>query len=586
VRNKPSSKAREHWGSIHGIRRRAIIDPGEFDCSVLASELADLWLAHVDSSDLSLPSASGIATAVKSLCRFVDQQPSASRSSLYGGPLDLLEIIYRWRSVNSSTRAGYAQSLQRLIRRAYQGERPLQTGLSEFATGASVPRPTTINPLDEFSHQESVVQRRAATNDIALAESRLKAGVALYETSYSFRELVAFARTGPGFSVIRNRLFGDAALLARVEAALGHAVPNNAVQAVRQIGSLLALRHYEALSFQVLLQWATGFSPEQITDTKISDLEFRDGSMIWTTYKARASKLMTPTFEDPTSFEDWGTVGLFRRAVDSGELVRRLTERPNDLWLVYTVGTRQKGLLLDTLPIQKPNFAGWLHHHGLTATLPHDRRRIRKTVKSVRTGISGSAALAAAPDQSLSTFEKHYLPVTTSISAAARTIVRAQNRIFARIIDRSPMIWNSSAAAALADGAIEEQLVSVVSSIADEDAIERSLRTTACANPTDSPFAPPGEMCLERPFACLRCPNAVIFSDHLPQILSMSDFVESQKTALPPLEYLAHWGDDRERIDEIVGAFDADTVEHARAAVDANRERLHLPFSIRTANTA
>jgi hypothetical protein len=572
-------------GTYRGLQRKWTFDPNRFRCSALAAEVADLWVTQTRSSGTRYSTAGSYLTSCRRFCRFVDTLPSADLASLYSEDFDMIDAIFKWRGsdmhLNSETRSQGVKHLFLLIRRAAREGKPLQSGLSELSA-SKLAAPTPSNVLDEFSNKERLDQVRVATADAARTEARIAVGIDLYERNEAFRVLVGHAFNGLAYRQVRDSLFADPDLRVAVETALGSPLPthkDNVTAVVGAFASMVVPTTMELLSFQILLGWSTGLAPEQIGDIKVKDLTFHPNSLEWSSFKARASKQMDLVFEDPASQETWGTVGLMARSVDLTRLARELAPDVDSLWLVYLMGSHHKSLSVHRQTRNKIGLAQWIKHHNLEISLPHDLRRIRKAVKAVRAELSGSVIEAASPDQSTQVFNGHYLPVTTLISAAGRTIVRAQDRIFTRVIQGSPLVIPHLANDLSAVENTAPDAVMIALDVAEESAEERSLGVSACADPFDSPVAPPGAMCLSRPFACLRCPNAVIFKDHVPQVLVMGEFIESQRSVLHPAEFLARWGDDRDRVGAILNNFDEETVRLAQESVDAKRETLHLPLS-------
>ncbi|MDJ0323151.1 hypothetical protein QMG61_05160 [Cryobacterium sp. PH31-AA6] len=586
--NREKYSKRSVSGPIRGRVATHFLYPRDFECANLAAELGDLWTDHVKANGATISTAGGYRAAIVLFCRFADTRGAPRKASIYRPDDDLVFTLYEWRSSLSTAGQNKAYSqVAALIRRAVLTNRTANASLAAMVTSAfSASRPEDT-PLDEFSNAERIQQMRAATSDAAITEMRIQDGQMLFRNSASFRSLIRTALAGAGAEEVKRQLRADRDLIRAIVSALsasqlgvvGRDFEGPASRGLRAIASLVAPSETEMMSFQLLLMWSTGIAPEQVRDARVGDLVFSDGGLDWTTFKARSHVLMRLNFTGPASQETWGTAGLFKRAIAVTTLARSLVDDDQTLWMVHKL-TNGK-LVINQQNFQKINLGDWALAHGVQLSLPIDLRRIRKAVKAVRAGISGSAKAAAGTDHKETTFNRYYLPVTSVISTSARTIARAQERVFEQALASTPTLIVRSANSVLCDESTEVRARQLAALVADETPAERALGVSACADPTNGPNTTAGELCMERPFACLTCPNAVIFTDHLPQLLLMSDHIEARRQDLYPPRFIEQWGERRESLKAVLEQFSSSEKDVARGAVKSDSEHLHLPLAWR-----
>ncbi|TFD42584.1 hypothetical protein E3T33_12070 [Cryobacterium sp. TMT1-2-1] len=539
-------------------------------------------------SGVTISTAGGYRAAIVLFCRFADTRGAPKKASIYRPDGDLVFTLYEWRSSRYTAAQSKAYSqIAALIRRAVSTGRTTNASLAAMVSSPfSAARPEDT-PLDEFSNAERIQQMRAATRDAAITEMRIQHGQTLFRERASFRSLIRTALGGAGAEEVKRQLRADGDLMRVIGSALstkqlgtvGRDFDGPASRVLRAIASLVAPSETEMMSFQLLLMWSTGIAPEQVREAKVGDLVFSDGGLDWTTFKARSHVLMRLKFTGPASQETWGTAGLFKRAIAVTALARSVVDDDQTLWMVHKL-TRVK-LVINQQNFQKIKLADWALAHDVQLSLPIDLRRIRKAVKGVRAGISGSSKAAAGTDHTETTFNRYYLPVTTVISSSARTIAHAQERVFEQALASIPTLIARPAESVSCDESTEIRARQLAALVADETRTQRALGISACADPTNGPNAAAGQLCMERPFACLTCANAVIFTDHLPQLLLMSDHIEARRQELYPPRFIEHWGERRESLNAVLDQFSSSDKDVARGAIRSDAEHLHLPLASR-----
>lgn len=571
----------------HGRSRAIYLRLADYRNRIIGGELATLWLSHCQVASVRYGTAQHSAMAVRKLLRFFDSRLDSSVASLSGAGDELGILFLEWQQslLASNLSEKYFFLVISLLRRAaYDGlqlqpallllvSQPLNTGL----------RLRTDTPLDEFTNADRVALTRAATRDVDQAEARLARGATLWEDNSAFRALIAFAADQITYAPVLHAICSDPILATDIERASGTTIPTGrggAQRATRMIGSLIAPTPLECMSYQILIQWATGVAPEQVRDLTTDGITFGSSGVEWVTMKHRARRMIHLSFD---GVESWQVAGLFKRLLCSTAIVREISGS-NRAFTTYTLGGQadRRALAIKPMPFPKPSLLTWLESRSVEVLPPFDLRRIRKSFTAVRAGITDSPELAAQPDHSLNTFVQHYASTTTTLTRAGRVIIRAQNQVVERAASHHARVIPTNAEAfsetAESDLAIHELAVTV----ADRDFDERSLTGSACVDPLDSPFSRKGEMCTKAPFACLVCPNAVIFNDHAPQLLLMQKALEDQRLLLAPDEYGAAIAPLLEALQSYLEQMDEWTLDAARKSIAAG-EMLRLPFGSRVA---
>lgn len=166
------------------------INPAEFVCSALATELADEWMELAATDDLGVATMRCYRRAVRSFCQFIDTHlPAAAEASLAYAVPDLLPMILDWTRqlptrwpAGSTEPAHQAGRLRKLIkRRAAHPDRAVAAHLNGWLTGSSGLRRGATREVDEFSRADKKALVQAARADIKQLEQRLRRGRELLE---------------------------------------------------------------------------------------------------------------------------------------------------------------------------------------------------------------------------------------------------------------------------------------------------------------------------------------------------------------------------------------------------------------------
>ncbi|MFJ1757685.1 hypothetical protein [Kitasatospora sp. NPDC088134] len=606
----------------------AAVDPSKYTCSRLAAQLADEWVAYVRRAKLRDGSLYG--QTIRAFAEYVDKHAlshglDASKVTLSGGPLDLVEVIYAWEvslreeyAATSTMPWGLANSLLVLIDScAVHGGEVSERLRRRAENGASFGKPET-GVLEEFSNAERLALTQAARADVRAMEARLSQGRRLLEIGQDPRlvhqgwhelpNLVWAARAGLlNTTTLRDALSSHTY---RWPAALRELLTSGGSQGtmnlMREVSALLFPGELDLQAFRILLTMGMDCAPEELPTLMLPDVVFTDGGVRLVQQKLRAHRIrqrlhrdlpeLDESADEPQDFAGqgvWDVPGLIRRLISATELTRVVFAVDPYLMVSVEIGPRTKeGLSLRAAQVSfklpKRRFPDWIAGHvredgspALEISLPHDVRRFRKAVKSARVAVLGGVLSdLAGDDHHVETFRSHYGHGTTTYTLSGRAINQAQKTVFSKI-EGKPVLVQQDAEKDLAKPAAASALgVTVPQAEALRDG-QLDMGLVNCRDPYDSPYTPGTKLCHVAPAMCMLCRNAVIFTSQIPRLLMLSDHIEHMKTVLDPPRWQAYWGKQAAALAEVFTEC-ADQIPQARQQIEDERLRLDLPLGMRT----
>ncbi|MGB3168871.1 MAG: hypothetical protein WBB62_05305 [Rhodococcus sp. (in: high G+C Gram-positive bacteria)] len=438
--------------------------------------------------------------------------------------------------------------------------------------------------MDEFSNAERLALEkqcraivRATERRLALGQSLLARGRDPRKHGWKHLENVVWAiRRLPYERSYRDRITGQRPDITVpnideiVYTATGLHINTRYVSTAG--GLLLTPDDQYLTAIRVLLHLQTGWAPEESRMLTRSDVEFVGNEVRVRAKKNRAQRVRWYTLtSDPNSERGWSAGNLLRRATAAMQTAYEMSPDENWFWTTGTGGGRGVGpTAYPFFSIHRCTFAatGSLHslieNHRLEISQPHDMRRLRKTVKSARAALIGTLSGAAGDDHTVEVFRGHYAQTTTVHTIAAQTVIRTQNKVLHRAANGPTLV--ETEAATLAVASRDDEMVGIAQSVVDESPAERELSVAACSDPFSAPHSPAGGLCMDAPSMCLRCPNAVVFIDHLPRLVSYHEILLDQHKLMPPQQFHELCGQQLTNLEAILAQFPADKVENARAA--------------------
>ncbi|MEW2522809.1 hypothetical protein [Actinacidiphila alni] len=586
------------------------LEPADFTCSVLASELADEWAELSADLDYMLSTVRNARAAVVAFCQHVDKHvPRASRASLASADPDLNVAVDSWlRNLISSYPAGsrapaqYAGRLRHLIRRrAEHGERPVVGPLRGWLKGSVGVRRGKNDELDEFSRADKVALVKAAWTDLAAIDARVKAGWELAASGVDpavggwlepANLLWAIANDAHSIEEICHQL--PEARTGQWPTSLSAYMPESAWSRplrwilVGQLVRQLFLHNADLHCFRVLLVAATGHAPEEVCGLDEDDIEFGPKSVMIDFTKNRAHAEPRRSFGIDASLTG-AELHPSRPRLDAAELIRRLLDlnRP----LASRAGLARVPLFLRAsvnnsafrahpflATTKGSSFGEWMRACGVTIQGSPDIRRLRKSGKVEKALAFKGRVSEVADDHSVETFRNHYAHGTTLRVIAGRVITAAQEKWFTQAVS-GPVALSGMALESLEEPAARTALGMSAHDVDDLVAGQLDMGVCGCRNPRESPYGRPGQLCPVAPLRCFECRNALVLPSNLPQLLLFAEFLERLQLRLSPQHFEAHWGQSRVNLMAAIDARSGAEIAEAHRQITEDGLRLQLPLS-------
>ncbi|MFF6829858.1 hypothetical protein [Streptomyces longwoodensis] len=611
-----------------GAKANHFIDPGKYQCSVLAAQLADEWITYTRSMALANGGAD-IANAVRAFTRFVDKylptlgvDPAEARMDGYA--VDLVEVIHAWEEdlrehhgLRSNSPYAKTNSLLTLIEQRALKDTSMPEALRVRAQAPPAYPPQRGEPLDEFSNAERIALRDSARDAVRALEARLARGRDLLERGIDPREggwhepaNLLWAAAHPSLltvKVLKPQFRQNVLSWPEPVKALLPTAPDGTLlkrgfrYLVAELGRLLFPTEMDLQAFRVLLLLGmSDTSPEELHYLQLPDIEFTDGGVRLVQRKMRAHRVRADLHPDPEPEEEvpefagdgaWDVPGLLRRVLAATELSRKVFPDAAP-WLLLAVERRRRGVLdaeLADFTDRERRFGGWIAEQRDTAgkplkiSKPHEIRRLRKTAKVVRAvALGGTVSDLAGDDHHVEVYRLHYAHGTTAHILAGRSINRAQKWVFDRMIQPArPVLVTEDAEQHLEDPEIAEDLGLDTEQAKALRMGELDMGVVDCRNPYASPHRNDAKVCHVAPAMCMLCRNAVVFTSQIPRLLLLSDHIEHMRARLTPRHWQALWGRQAAALAEVFAEC-ADLIPAARREIAELGLSLDLPLGMRT----
>lgn len=569
------------------VARKPDLVPCDFQHPRLAANLIDALQELRANSNLSYGTADHYKQAILNLLRAPLAELPSNASLASHGP-KLVNALYMWESNLLSTYGtastipqSHGMRMRRLIKMWIAAGHPTSDQVASWAESPPLHGSGSSTPLDEFSNAERLAIRARCRSLIRAMEDRTAQSRATLETGSDPRT--------HGWETEANALWGVAHLgrpgMASIEADLNtSALAGPRLSTRRPASTVIAAtrRLYpdrlELIAFRTLIQLATGAAPEEISRLTTADIDIEHETVRLRLTKSRAHHARTihcPT-TSASADKGWKSGDLIIRLLRATERARAEVQHSESspLFLTLTRDTHRR-LVPHQVDFHRREFASLLTSIDPPISEPYDARRLRKTVKSVRAVLLRSAELAA-DDHSVAVFQRHYAQSTTIHVLAGEAVTTAQQQVINHL--RSGPTFINAQAKDLTDSPDPVIANAAVTETQATDT-DRSMAPAACTDPHQSPFTPAGRLCEHRPTMCFACPNAIVFTDHLPRLLAYRDVLEQQRLELTPQQFTATYGQQLTNLDAVLDQFSALQVERARTELD--NTTIHIPLAHR-----
>ena len=80
---------------------------------------------------------------------------------------------------------------------------------------------------------------------------------------------------------------------------------------------------------------------------------------------------------------------------------------------------------------------------------------------------------------------------------------------------------------------------------------------------------------------CFACPNAIVFTDHLPRLLAYREILEGQRRELAPQHFASSHGQQLLNLEAVLSQFTPEQIERAEGELTDASTAIHVPMSER-----
>lgn len=549
-----------------GKQRTVEIDPARFRCARLASQLSDQWIEIASGMSRSVVEVQ--RQALVNYLEYVDEK-RISPISLDQHPGAVVASLSLWAKFiltqyDSKSIMPYRMCniVQTQMTCAMADGVISDEVLAAYVQGPALVEKPRSRPLDEFSKdelQQMVLAARAhvrATRSIRRwAVKTVQDDLAGSISDPSHRCVARMLQDAAlGHPVVMPREWNTATLLQHFPAEAWTlypspgGAPNKLSAPLWCVRSMLPLER-DLTPFRILLLAATGATADEISSLRTSDIEWDEDGIRLQMTKARANRSKGRFFAGTSRNRGWNVPAMVQSLIDYTEPARAIGVMDDHaLWMAvsgYRVGENRlpRPVAFGT---GTASLAEWVRslpaEYGLgELSTPHDVRRIRKTKVSERAvNLQGVMGDIAGDDHTTQVFFNHYAHTTTLKVYSANVISRFQTSLADAV---------KTGFTAFLSHRSKVPLATLTEALPMERAQAASLRSGAldmgvadCQDPFDSPFTQKGKLCGSAPVSCLSCENAVVFTDHLPNIFALVSAMEAARRSLGPEEWIAVWG--------------------------------------------
>lgn len=579
------------------------VTPLQFNHPILAAELSDALIDMRRTFALADGTAYQYRAAIINLLNALPETCSRT-ASLASVDRGVVDAFHKWESglasaypAESAMPYKLGRQLRRLVRVHVANGRDINNHVERWANGGVLHQGGESTPLDEFSNAERLAIRDTCRTRIRELEARLTIGKRMLEAGHDPRatdwhsaENVIWAihhlgRTH-GTTVEREAMYAcDRGDLNEMNGDFATERPMNyggSGRVVRRLMSYLYPSSADLVAFRTLLQLETGAAPEEWSGVALEDIRGSGSETLHVRLlKARAHRSRTVRCAISASPGNvgWKPGDLVQRLLAATATARMLAdthESASKNALFMTVFRTPSRALEARAESFSKSFASLIAPITPGISKPHDARRLRKTVKSVRAAVLRSADLAAGDDHSIAVYQRHYAQSTTVHVLAGAAVNAAQHQVFERL--RGPLFVKAPAASLQGDH--PAAVAAAAAAELESTPTDRSMNVAHCAAPYDSPYGSAGRLCEHRPSMCFACPNAIVFTDHLPRILAYRDILRRHENEMTPTQFAATHGQQLRNIERIIDEFTPVERERAQAAYELDGA-VHVPISQR-----
>lgn len=603
-----------------GTIREVTFDPTGFGCAGLAAELADEWVDYVTVTSIGAMQAQVYRQAIQEFCQFVDRElaDAAPAASMACADPDLGRMLAEWerglpttRATGSHRPAMLASAVRTLIaRRGEHQDRVVDSRLLHLVLGEMGVEWGAGQELDEFSRTDKNRMVRASWALVKPLEQRLTLG---WERAGEGNDPATHGWTDAANLLwgLANRAITPADIRAHLPpyrdwpeelrdgvcADRPHTRPQFTGQMkpalLRWLVRQLYPDPFDLHAYRILLVATTGYSPDEITPLTEDGVEFLPDGVRLTLVKKRAGRFRHRTFRgdhatvagedrelEVATFPDQPRLEVATIVRSLLTVTQQIRDRANDpdrrLFLAATVPATAELRIGRWAHNARTGLSWWLAANGIEITGPADVRRMRKSTKVEKALAFGGRVADAANDHHEEVFRGHYAQGTTLRVLSGRVITTSQDHWLHKALD-GPTLLASTEVLDAPDVIEQSGLTRQQADDLRQGTLDMGL--TGCADPRNSPFGRPGELCPVAPLRCLECGNAWVLPSNLPQLLLFAEHLDRLRRRLSPEHFGLLWGQSHTNLQAVLAEHTDEEISLARKQIASGEAYLHLPLS-------
>lgn len=580
------------WPDRDGGTGVSEIDPSKYGCVRLAGQLADQWLQI--SSGLSRSVVLVHRQALDSYLKYVDRTGLVS-ASLDRKPAQVVEALYAWsKQLPAQYAAGsimpyrLVNVVQSQLTAAVADGAVTDALLTAIAQGPSLIAKPLPSPLEEFSKAELnqlILAARAHVRAVRKIRQWALGTIAAYEAGEIDRrqehgKVARMLRLAAALKLTpRAAVMNPDRLALHFPPEVSQLYPRCGPLDWRGVASQWCYRalfpaHVDLTAFRILLLAGTGASPDEIAALTLSDIEWAEDGVRLQLTKARAGRSRGRFFPGAERGRGWSVGAVIDALLEFTEPARALSapEIKNKVWVAmwrrsgterhsYQPGLSNSGHRMAVL-------AQWIEavrpiYDIGDISSPQDLRRIRKTKIAQRAiELRGVISDIAADEHTTEVFFTNYAHTTTLKVYSASVMSRFQTNLAEAVRTGFTVFAQQRSTVPLA--ALTSGLPMQAAQAHDLKSGALDMGVADCQDPYDSPFTQKGKLCASAPLSCLMCENAVVFTDHLPNILALTESMQAARQSMGPDKWIATWGAQYGAAQAMIEALPEELVHEAR----------------------
>jgi hypothetical protein len=435
----------------------------------------------------------------------------------------------------------------RAVLRAYQDTvGGLAEGIVRHLSGRPISKRIRSQPYRPYSDGEWERLARACTETIMTAHCAHRRALEAAERGEDPR-VHGVTADNLAWLLAHHAPLATAAVRDRV----GQPAPNIDQAEILTIGRALFPTAATTLAYLTLFAMRTGIVPDGIDTLTLGDITRTSASTTLLSY--RKGRTGAEALNLPRD-----AVRLLERWLEHSALLREHAGPLADRVWIHTGGDHL-GRGIERIFVQ-PRAQGrrraWVRSVSILsddgAPLMLHGGRIRATYHHRRDRSSWTGRTTIDPNHSARIEGDHYLSSHTpaQLDAIEGVIEQAQHDLRRKAAPPIVLTCEDAATFTAAFPSLVTQAGLDTSTINALLGGEQDVFLAACADPLNSPHAPPGVSCPARPWVCLLCPLAAFAPRHLPNLLRLKEYFSQQGQRMPLAQFLHVFGPYTARLDE------------------------------------